>query len=163
MREKRHLKPMEKIGGGRGGGRAHLPIPSTVVIFHPSTDNRGHKHCNKQTYTHTHENRLTIFTLRSVVCLTELMANVVSCFVIGLCKVMATTQQPHPPSPHIFLVPVSPGCIRSHALSVNDGDTPCTSTGPPFNVKETDVFGSTDMVSLVTVLPRLVNPTAFHI
>ena len=85
--------------------------------------------------------------------LTELMAMTVSCWVTGLVRAAATTQHPQPPSPHIFLVPVSPGWARRNALREREGDTPWTSTGAPFRVKETDVLGSTDELTAELELP----------
>lgn len=60
----------------------------------------------------------------------------------GLVIETATTQHPQPPSPHILLVPVIPGRERSHVLRLREGGGPCTTTGSPFRVKETEVLGS---------------------
>lgn len=68
----------------------------------------------------------------------------------------ATTQHPQPPSPHILLVPVNPGWDRSHELRLREGGGPCTSTGSPFRVKETEVLGSmAGWAGLFTAFPMV--------
>ena len=122
----------------------------------PSLNRQQRTQALEQTYTHTHTDDITYCTIQMwpVACLTELMANVASCFVTGFCRDTATTQHPHPPSLHIFFVPVSPGCVRSQALSVSSGETPWTSIGAPFSVKDTDVLGCTAiLLPLASVLP----------
>ena len=72
---------------------------------------------------------------------TELMEMVVSSRVTGSARVAATTQQPHPPSQHMALVPVSPGCVPSQPRSVLEGSTSSSTTGALLRVKEMEASG----------------------
>ena len=60
-----------------------------------------------------------------------------------------TTQQPHPPSAHILLVPLSPGCECNHSLRDRRGLALLTTTGDPLSVKEMSLTGrgGEDMVT----------------
>ena len=100
-------------------GLSYLPIPSTVVMLHPSTESMQGTQtlqieniwlCNSR-------NRQLLILL---VVSTELTAMVVS---LGSTLVATTTQQPHPPSAHILLVPVRPVWERNHSFRVRSGFT----------------------------------------
>jgi len=69
---------------------------------------------------------------------------VVSFPVVGSFLSTETTQHPHPPSPHIFLVPDSPYCDLIHSFNVVFGSALGTCTLPPLRVNDTLVVGESD-------------------
>ena len=95
--------------------------------------------------------------------LTELMDMVVSFPVVGSFLWTDTAQHPHPPSPHILLVPDNPYCDLIHSFSVVFGSTPDNCTSWPLSVNETtEVRDKVDIFNGLNTVAAAVDFVATH-
>lgn len=88
--------------------------------------------------------------------LTEFRAAVISSPEAGSFHTPVTTQHPHPPSPHIRLVPLRRGWVRIHSLRVTLGSVPVTVTCSLFRTKDISWTGATISYVLVHGIAQVI-------